>query len=131
MTEVGEGVAVVAAYIAEDKKCEYDAEIPQWKCKLEGDGGRLAVNLTIHCGIPKPVVPVSVNDVTYTCWPSQAHHLIPWQQLEGHQITQWLTESPPKKAGVPTKLLKDTPYDVDHGNNGKFMPYASDLLEWK
>jgi hypothetical protein len=28
-------------------------------------------------------------------------------------------------------IYADTRYDVDHGNNGKWMPYASSLAEWK
>lgn len=130
MTEVGEGVAIVAAYIAEDKKCEYEPPNTNWTCKLDGDGGRLANGLEA-IGVPKPPTPTKIEDVSYTCWPAQAHHLIPWQALAKHQVTQWLAKTPPKKAGVPGKVIKDTDYNVDHGNNGKFMPDSMHLPGWK
>jgi hypothetical protein len=127
MTEVGEGVAVVVATMEQPQKCEYQPEDASWKCKLAGSSESLSQNLTDHCGIIKPTTPASVQDVSSSCWPCQAHHLIPWQQLEKHAVTQWVAESPPQVAG---KVLKDNDYSVDHGNNGKFMPYASSLSEW-
>jgi hypothetical protein len=128
MTEVGEGVAVLIQTMEQPQKCEYEPPDTTWKSKLDGQSESLAKNLTDHCGIEKPSVPASVKDISYTCWPSQAHHLIPWQQLQKHAVTQWVAESPPVVAG---KVLKDNGYSVDHGNNGKFMPYASSLTEWE
>ncbi len=127
MTEVGEGVAVVVAAMQEPQKCQYEPANTSWKCKLAGSSESLAKNLTDHCGILKPSTPTSVKDVSSTSWPCQAHHLIPWQQLQSHPVTQWVAQSPPEVAG---KVLKDNDYSVDHGNNGKFMPYASSLAEW-
>jgi hypothetical protein len=127
MTEVGEGVAVVVATMEQPQKCQYEPPDTDWKCKLEGSSESLAHNITDHCGIVKPSTPASVQDVSSSSWPCQAHHLIPWQQLKSHPVTQWVAQSPPEAAG---KLLKDNDYSVDHGNNGKFMPYASALTEW-
>lgn len=127
MAEIGEGVALLVELMEQPQKCGYEPPQTQWRCKLDGDSGSLTQNLKDHCGIVQPVTPASVNDVTPRRWPSQAHHLIPWQQLRKHPVTQWLAESPPKAAG---KVLKDNDYSVDHGKNGKFMPYASSLAEW-
>jgi len=125
MTDIAEGVAVLIDLMEQDekKKCEYKPKKNEWKCNLAGDGGRLATNITKHCGIPKPAVPTSLAGVTTDVWPSQAHHLIPWQQLEKHPVAQWLSSD-------KGKLRDHNSYDVDHGNNGKFMPYASALTDW-
>jgi len=127
MTEIAEGVAIVVAFMNEEQKCQYEPEETSWKAKLDGSSESLAKNLKDHCGVPKPGTPASVKDVSASCWPSQAHHLIPWQQLRKHPVTQWVAQSPPVVAG---KVLKDNDYSVDHGCNGKFMPYASSLAEW-
>lgn len=127
MTQVGELVAVLIDIMQKDAKCEYKPDDHEWHCNLEGDGGRLRTNLAKHLGVVEPKQVTSIDDVSATAWPSQAHHLIPWQQLKGHPVTQWLAESPPKGAG---KMFADSGYDVDHGNNGKFMPYSSALKEW-
>jgi hypothetical protein len=128
MTEVCEGVAVVMAKMKEPQKCQFEPPNTNWKCKLEGSSESLTQNLTDHCEIIKPATPASVAGVSSTSWPCQAHHLIPWQQLKKHPVTQWIAESPPEVAG---RVLKDNDYSVDHGNNGKFMPYASSLAEWE
>jgi A nuclease family of the HNH/ENDO VII superfamily with conserved AHH len=127
MTEVGEGVAVVVATMEQPQKCEFKPDETTWTCKLDGDSDLLGKNLTRHCGVVKPSVPKTVKDVSSSCWPCQAHHLIPWQQLEKHPVTQWVAKSPPKGA---SKVLDDTRYSVDHGKNGKFMPDCWRLEEW-
>jgi len=48
--------------------------------------------------------------------------LIPHLQLKDHPVSKWLKES--------SFLYADTKYNVDHSNNGKWMPYASSLPEW-
>lgn len=124
MTQVGESVTVALIIDSNEQvKCEFQPPEYTWKCTLDGDSGRLAQNITTHRGVAKPGVPAKLADVTNDRWPSQAHHLIPWQQLEDHQVTQWLT----KDKG---KLYSHNGYSVDHGKNGKFMPYVSDLPEW-
>lgn len=126
MTELAEGVAIVIDAMDADRKCEHRDEKSSWKVNLVGDGGRLEKNLKKY-GVPKPLTPPSVKLVRARAWPSQAHHLIPHQQLIKHPVTAWLTTSPQSGA---TRLTDDNHYDVDHGANGKFMPYASSLMEW-
>lgn len=128
MTEIGEGLAILLAQLAKEEPCDHKPADRSWKCNLEGDSAALRKNIEKHCGVPEPKQVDSIDDVGYTSWPSQAHHLIPWQQLKKHPITMWLAEKPP--VGGP-KLFEDAAYDVDHGRNGKFMPYASRLREWK
>ena len=118
-----EGVAMLVELMVKETVCEHKPEAQKWVCKLDGESTRLAGNITDHKDIPKPSVPARLSGVTSDSWPSQAHHLIPWQQLLKHPVTQWLAK---KKQ----KLRGDNDYSVDHGNNGKFMPYASDLREW-
>jgi hypothetical protein len=127
VTQVGEGVVVVVALMQQPQKCEYKPPNTNWKCKLEGSSESLSKNITDHCYVVKPATPTSVTGVSSRSWPCQAHHLIPWQQLQKHDVTQWVAMSPPK---APAKLLADSNYSVDYGNNGKFMPYASSLSEW-
>lgn len=126
MTQVGEGVAIVIDAMGADQKCEHKDDETNWKCNLVGDGGKLADNLE-QFGVPKPLTPPSVKLVHARAWPSQAHHLIPHQQLAKHPVTAWLAKKPPK---VASRVTHDNHYDVDHGANGKFMPYASSLMEW-
>lgn len=128
MTQVGEMVAVLIAKMTNDTKCDYEPDEFTWKCNLSGDGGKLRANIEKHCGIPEPRKVDSIADVSYGAWPSQAHHLIPWQTLEKHKVIQWVAKSPPKGS---SQVFADAGYDVDHGNNGKFMPYSSALEEWK
>ncbi|MDQ3998542.1 MAG: AHH domain-containing protein [Gemmatimonadota bacterium] len=112
----------------QEKKEECDNEPGTgWTCNLAGDGGPLGTNLANHCNKKKPDTPTSLDDVTKKKWPSQAHHLIPWQQLDDHEVTVWLAESPPEHA---SDLIADNDYDVDHGFNGKWMPYVSSLSQW-
>lgn len=127
MTDIAEGVAIVMRAMDEDQRCEHKPPKTSWKCNLDGDGRRLGNNLVSQVGVPRPATPASLLQVTERSWPSQAHHLIPWQQLRKHAVSQWLAAAPPV---VPAKLTDDNSYDVDHGLNGKFMPYASALPEW-
>lgn len=129
MTEIAEGIAILLEFMEKDaeQKCEYQPKNTSWKCKLDGDSGSLRQNLWDHCGVPEPEQITSVSQLGSRAWPSQAHHLIPWQQLKKHEVTQWLSANPPKGEKV---LYADNDYSVDHGNNGKFMPYSSALAEW-
>lgn len=111
----------------ENLKCEVKKGTG-WNCKLAGSSKSLENNLKDHCGKPKPPSPSSIDDVTTSAWPSQAHHLIPHQQLIKHPVTRWLTTKPKKAA---KKIYADNDYSVDYGKNGKWMPYVSSLKEWK
>jgi hypothetical protein len=107
----------LATFMSKDSKCNYKPNnTPQWKANLEGSGEALAANLG-----KKPKA-TSASQLSKNNWPSQAHHLIPHKQLKGHQVAKWLKGK--------SKLYADTYYDVDHENNGKWMPYASGLKEW-
>jgi hypothetical protein len=109
-------------------KCEFKPPgPPEWVCDLNGDAGRLGDNLSEY--VPRPAPCAREADLSFECWPYQTHHLIPWQQLQKHPVTQWLAKTPPGK-GIPKKLYGDTDYCVDSWENGKFMPYASSLPEW-
>lgn len=120
MAQVGEGVAILVQEMDEDdakKKCNYKPSDEGWVCKLEGESSTLAKFLG-----DKPDA-ISEVELTKYKWPSQAHHLIPHLTLIKHNVSKWL------KAG--DVLFNDTYYNVDHENNGKWMPYASSLPEWK
>lgn len=117
MAEMGEGIAIMAAALDEDAKCDYEPPSESWKANLDGSGTALGNNLG-----NKPDAS-SEADLTATAWPSQAHHLIPHKTLKEHPVAKWL-----KKGDF---LFADTYYNVDHANNGKWMPYASSLKEWK
>lgn len=130
--EMIEGIAVLSAEMDKEQKCEHNSESTSWKCKLDGSSDSLAKNIVAHCGVREPVWPAptgtSINDCNAHCWPHQAHHLIPWEQLKKHPVVQWLSASPPVGSG---KLISDNDYSVDHGMNGKFMPYVSVVDEWR
>lgn len=114
-----------------DMQCDHSASKKGWRFVEEGntDPG-LVANIKRDRGMAKPVWPplslknsmASVLPGPSGQWPSQAHHLIPHKQLASHPVKQFL------KTGE--KLLADANYSVNHGNNGKFMPYVSDLSEW-
>jgi hypothetical protein len=122
--EAGEAFAAALAKTDEKVKCQYKKPKDEWKCVLGGDSGHLETNIKRDRGKAKPETPASLAQVTKSRWPSQAHHLIPHVQLSGHVVTEWIAES--KDA-----LLGDCNYSVNHGLNGKFMPYASSLSDWK
>lgn len=114
--QIGEGIVKLVAIMDEDTKCQYKPKDKKWNANLNGDSGVLADYLG-----NKPNAN-SEAQLTKTAWPSQAHHLIPHLTLKRHEISKWL------KLGE--KLYQDTYYNVDHKNNGKWMPYASKLPEW-
>lgn len=119
MTQVGEAV-LVAMLAADEKdgKCEFQPDQKQWKANLDGDAATLGRNMG-----NQPENATKEADLSASCWPSQAHHLIPHLTLKSHRVAQWLKEG--------SVLYGDTRYDVDHRNNGKWMPYASNLAEWR
>ena len=133
--ELNEGIAIITSLI-EDTKCDHTEEKQNWKCVLEGQtADHLTSNISRDRNIAEPVWPpptggrslVNCRKGNPGIWPHQAHHLIPWQQLQKHDVTIYLAETPPHRAG---KMWADNNYSVNHGKNGKFMPYASDLAEW-
>ena len=128
MTEVAEGVAIVVAMMDAKQACEFNPGPDEWICDLEGNATRLGNNLANVVDEPHPCA--SEADLSLECWPYQTHHLIPWQQLKGHAVTQWLTKAP-KGKGLKKKMYADNDYCVDDWQNGKFMPYASILPAWK
>lgn len=117
MTNVLDGMAVLTALMLKESPCEYKPRKDNWTANLEGSGEALAKQLGNK--------PNAINEASLssTSWPSQAHHLIPHLTLKPHPVAKWL------KAG--DNLFADTNYDVDHKKNGKWMPYASSLPEWK
>jgi hypothetical protein len=115
--EFGESVAVLVKAMAKKDECEYKPEDTPWRCNLSGD----STTLGNHLG-EKPHASKE-SELSSGSWPSQAHHLIPHKQLAAHPVSKWL-----KKGSI---LLADTQYDVDHEKNGKWMPYASGLKEWR
>ncbi len=111
--------------------CDHSAPKTGWRCVLQGKtASHLVENISRDRKIKRPTWPApngsnSLADVSRSkrTWPHEAHHLIPWQQLKKHPVRQFLKKG--------SKLLVDANYSVNHGNNGKFMPYASDLRDWK
>lgn len=117
MPHVLDGLTVIVNAMSSDGKCEYKPEEEKWKANLDGSATRLGSKLG-----NKPHA-TSEAELSATSWPSQAHHLIPHLTLKGHAVAQWLKKG--------SRLYADTNYDVDHKNNGFWMPYASGLREWK
>jgi A nuclease family of the HNH/ENDO VII superfamily with conserved AHH len=134
MPQAGESVffSTFSDFKPVEMKCDHTASKVGWRFVGVGktDPG-LIENMLRDRGVAKPVWPPAsksrsidfVEPGAGGIWPSQAHHLIPHKQLAGHPIKQYL------QAG--DKLLADSNYSVNHGNNGKFMPYVSDVIEWK
>lgn len=116
MPELGE---LITAMVDFDKteKCDFKPDQHKWKCNLEGKSETLAANLG-----NKPDAN-SESELSASKWPSQAHHLIPHLTLIAHAVAVWLEKD--------KRIYHDTKYNVDHKNNGKWMPYASSLPEWK
>lgn len=133
MSQIGE--SAMAGVISDDKfsyKCSHTEDTSEWKCNLEGEtSGHLVDNISRDMYGDEPTWPPPNGQATFACcvkgnpgvWPHQAHHLIPWQQLKKHRAAHLLAK---KK----NHLTDDANYSVNHGNNGFFMPYASDLNEW-
>lgn len=118
-----------------ESKCSHEQPKTGWRCVLEGKTrGGLIENLQRDRSIPEPLWPPpdgrnSVHAIRRgppACWPHEAHHLIPWQQLRDHPVKAYVSR---KARG--SKLLADANYSVNHGNNGKFLPFVSDLKEWR
>lgn len=124
MTQAGECFAATLDTLEKSTPCTFREGVERWRCVLAGNSDHLASNITRDRSVAKPQTPIRLSQVHAKCWPSQAHHLIPHQQLARHAVTQWIAES-------KGKLLGDCDYSVNHGNNGKFMPYASSLEDWK
>lgn len=112
--------------------CDHSADKTQWRVVLAGKTrGHLNENLNRDRKIAEPLWPPpaggnSVADVSAGSpghWPHEAHHLIPWQQLARHNVKSFLKKG--------QRLYGDANYSVNHGNNGKFLPFVSDLKEWK
>lgn len=118
MTDIGEMVHLVVSIDKGDKKCDYKPEKTQWKANLVGSSEALAARMG-----SKPDAKTR-SAITNTQWPSQAHHLIPHKTLINHSLKKWL-DSEGGFIYAPTK------YNVDHKNNGKWMPFASSLAEWE
>lgn len=116
MTDVCEGVAMLVEVMENDIKCTYKPDEKSWTANLAGSGEKLASSLGNKPNATKE------SELSSTKWPSQAHHLIPHLTLKKHPVADWL------KSG--SELGGDTKYNVDHKNNGKWMPYASCLPEW-
>jgi hypothetical protein len=74
--------------------------------------------------------PWDLESCSYNKHPWQAHHLVPEKQLPKHAVCVWLTDSP-KIQDKNYELSSDTDYDTNHGFNGKFMPFASNTIQWK
>ncbi len=125
--QVGEGVAKLVGFMEEDKKkCDYKPKQTNWKAKLSGSGTKLGESMG-----NKPYASC-VDELSRASFPSQAHHLIPNASLNPN--AKGAHESPPHS--VHELLIKgellfaDTDYDINHKNNGKWMPYAHALDEW-
>lgn len=116
MTDVCEGVAMLAEVMDKDAKCTYKPDEKTWKANLDGDGKKLGDNLGNKPNASKE------SELSSKKWPSQAHHLIPHLTLKKHAVACWLKGD--------DEIWGDTQYNVDHENNGKWMPYASSLSEW-
>lgn len=114
--QIGEGIAKLEKIMEEDSKCHYKPDDKKWNANLDGDSGVLSEYLG-----NKPNAS-NEAELTKTAWPSQAHHIIPHLTLKRHILSDWLKSD--------EILYQDTYYNVDHKNNGKWMPYASILPEW-
>ena len=86
MTQVGEAV-LVAMLAADEKKnkCDFEPAKTNWKANLEGDADRLGKSLG-----KQPKNAAKEADLSSSCWPSQAHHLIPHLTLKSHPVAKWL-----------------------------------------
>lgn len=124
--QIALGVSVLVEFIEKDEKCNYKPEKTNWKVNLSGSGKILGDNLK-----NKPDA-TSVDDLSRTSYPSQAHHLIPNARLNPN--AKGADDNPPHLAHKllmeGSILYADTDYDINHKNNGKWMPYAHRLKEW-
>jgi hypothetical protein len=118
MTQLGENIAVLVSTMEKKQKCEFVPDKVEWKANLNGSSTTLA-NLMGN----KPANTSKAAELSSSCWPSQAHHLIPHLTLVDHAVADWL------KAG--DLIYADTKYNVDHKKNGLWLPYASSLDDWE
>ena len=134
MTQVAEPVffSPIAEVPIGESKCDHTEPKDGWRVVLAGKTrGHLIENLNRDRKVAEPVWPPpsgknSIEGVisgSPGAWPHEAHHLVPWQQLGKHAVKAHLKKG--------SKLLADANYSVNHGNNGKFLPFASDLAEWR
>lgn len=130
MTQIGENVFV--AFVQKDKsdnKCSHEDDKTDWKCNLEGEtSGHLVDNIVRDSYGDEPQWPpiagkANIDNCSSSTWPHQAHHLIPWQQLKKHKTSHLLSK-------IKNHLTYNNNYSVNHGTNGYFMPYVTDLEEW-
>lgn len=128
--EVYEPVGIMALISEINKtKCDHNLDKKNWKLVLEGKTtGHLTENIPRDRGLPEPTWPPpngvsSVKQCSSSMYPAQAHHLIPWKTLIKHSVLIHLDH---KKS----RVYADNNYSVNHGNNGKFMPFATPLIEW-
>ena len=137
MTELVEPVffSPIADQPPGESKCSHEDDKSAWRCVLEGKTrGGLIENLNRDRAIAEPVWPPASGDNSEKAvtkgspgvWPHEAHHLIPWQQFRDHPVKAYVS-----KKAKGSKLLADANYSVNHGNNGLFLPFVSDLKEWK
>jgi hypothetical protein len=119
MTEVGEAVMVELLQEQDQEKCDFKPDKQNWTANLDGNSTALEGYLGNKPNANKE------SELSSDNWPSQAHHLIPHVTLKEHAVAMWL-----KKTGSSI-MWGDTFYNVDHENNGVWLPYASALPEWK
>jgi len=140
--EINEAVAMLEKTLEEDDYCgDEENRNPGWKVVIDGVKGvgdaKVLKNNMIEAGETK------INEADklqlpegwdlFTCgtltFPVQTHHLICEKYLPTHQVTVWLTDSPPEKH--PEYILEsDTSYDTNGAKNGYFMPFASSTAQW-
>lgn len=119
MTQLGE--AILIAFLKSDNekaKCAFKPDETTWKANLQGKSSRLRVSLKDN----EPTRPASKADLSSSVFHAQAHHLIPHDHLREHAVHHWLQKG--------DAITGDTRYDVDHRNNGVWLPYAYHLPEW-
>jgi hypothetical protein len=115
MTQSTLAIALVK-FMDSSTKCTFKPASTNWRANLTGNSTTLGNNLGAKPNATKE------SQLSIKRWPSQAHHLIPHKTLKEHPVAKWLKKG--------EKLYADTKYNVDHENNGKWMPYASGLQEW-
>lgn len=115
MTQSTLAIALVK-FMDKSNKCTYKPVATKWRANLTGNSTTLASNLGAKPHASRE------SQLTKKRWPSQAHHLLPHKTLKEHPVAKWLKKG--------KKIYADTKYNVDHKNNGKWMPYASGLQEW-
>jgi len=116
MPEIGELIGAMVD-LDEKEKCNFEPDKNKWVANLDGSSARLERSLG-----DKPHAD-NESQLSNSNWPSQAHHLIPHLTLIKHPVADWLKKD--------KEIYDDTKYNVDHKNNGKWMPYASSLPEWE